>query len=358
MYIRDTRREPGMTKLPPMPKMYLYPEARRRFPQLPSQTLASLEHAMAGKYKALRYNLLWTGSVSLPNCRYPVPFPVPAQAWRAKWDKDGSPLVELRLGDSRWTLRLRGGPHFRRQTESLAQIISGEAIPGELSIFRKKASRSDHRSGLIDRDAGGGRSHFRLIAKFVAHLPRKSAVSVQVPKSLTLNRTSNGASKGTNGSANGHANGNGSATSGGVMTLRTGSDFFFRAEMFDRENAWTLHADHVRRWQQDMQRRQRRLAMDLGEDKTHSSRTRKRMQVRADQLAEKQYRRHHAWCHEATSLVAKYARKQAISTIVYDDADRSYLREFPWYMLGVLLRDKLDERGIQVQMLSDVKRPR
>lgn len=37
LYTRDVRREPGQTKMPPMPRTYLYPEARKNAPNLPPQ---------------------------------------------------------------------------------------------------------------------------------------------------------------------------------------------------------------------------------------------------------------------------------------------------------------------------------
>ena len=68
-YARDVRRDAGMEKLPPMPKLYLYPEARALFPVLPAQTVAALEQACRAKYKAMRRDVLWTCMASLPTFR-------------------------------------------------------------------------------------------------------------------------------------------------------------------------------------------------------------------------------------------------------------------------------------------------
>src|SRR5262245_8806619 len=73
-YARDVRRTAELTKLPKMPRLYLYPEARILFPELPSQTVAALERAVQRKYRALRFKILWTSAVSLPTFRYPTPF--------------------------------------------------------------------------------------------------------------------------------------------------------------------------------------------------------------------------------------------------------------------------------------------
>jgi hypothetical protein len=42
LYTHDVQRH-GEAKMPPMRRLYLYPEARRRFPGLAPQTVASLE---------------------------------------------------------------------------------------------------------------------------------------------------------------------------------------------------------------------------------------------------------------------------------------------------------------------------
>jgi hypothetical protein len=76
LYARDVRRR-DEKKMPPMPNIYLYPEVRERFPQLPSQTVAALENTIKATYRAKRYEVLWTVKSSLPVYRYPTPFPVP-----------------------------------------------------------------------------------------------------------------------------------------------------------------------------------------------------------------------------------------------------------------------------------------
>src|SRR5262249_5911506 len=83
LYSHDARRTPELGKIPPMEKQYLYPEARVRFPGLPSQSIAALEQAVQRKYRATRFQTIWTCERSLPTFRYPTPFSVPNQAWHA-----------------------------------------------------------------------------------------------------------------------------------------------------------------------------------------------------------------------------------------------------------------------------------
>src|SRR5262245_27743295 len=86
-YARAVRRDGGEEKIPPISKVYLYPEARTLFPELPSQSVASLEQTLKAKYRALRYRLLWLNSISLPNVRYPAPFAVPNQGWSVVFEE-------------------------------------------------------------------------------------------------------------------------------------------------------------------------------------------------------------------------------------------------------------------------------
>src|SRR5437870_3882120 len=128
-YTRDVPRH-GQEKLPPMPVIYLYPEARTLFPELPSQSIASLENANKKKYRALRYKLIWLSNIALPNFRYPTPFPIPAQGWSGEI-VDQRPIVSMRIGDKRWLLRLRGGARFRRQVSAFREMTNDTAVPGE-----------------------------------------------------------------------------------------------------------------------------------------------------------------------------------------------------------------------------------
>ena len=76
LYARDVRRgdEP---KMPSLPRIYLYPEARKRFPQLPSTTLAAIEKTVSSRYCGSRYKVIWTCQQSLPAI-IPIPGSLPS----------------------------------------------------------------------------------------------------------------------------------------------------------------------------------------------------------------------------------------------------------------------------------------
>jgi hypothetical protein len=135
LFARDVRRgdEP---KMPAMARQYLYPDARARFPRLPSQSVAALEQAVQKKYRAFRYDVIWTCRRSLPSHRYPQPLPVPNQGWSIEICDD-CPVLSLPLGDSRWRVRLKGGPRYRRQAAAIGQLITGAAVQGQLDIYQQ-----------------------------------------------------------------------------------------------------------------------------------------------------------------------------------------------------------------------------
>ncbi len=136
LYTRDCRRN-EQDKMPRMERVYLYPEARIKWPQLPSSSVASIEQTIQRKYRAIRYKVIWTAAASLPAHRYPIPFPVPSKSWSIEVDGE-SPVVTARIGERRFQLRLRGGVQYRRQLAAMRQMASGEAARGELAILRRK----------------------------------------------------------------------------------------------------------------------------------------------------------------------------------------------------------------------------
>jgi hypothetical protein len=65
LYARDVRRG-DEARMPAMPNVYLYPEARERFPTLPPRAIAALMQKVKRTYRAKRYDTIWTCAASLP----------------------------------------------------------------------------------------------------------------------------------------------------------------------------------------------------------------------------------------------------------------------------------------------------
>jgi hypothetical protein len=199
-------RRNGEEKMPPMARAYHYPQARTRFPDLPSQSVASLdEQAVQNKYRALRQAVVWTASASLPTHRYPTPFPVPWQGWSATIEADQT-IVSVRIGHARWRLRLKRGPQFRRQMAAFRQIASGEAIAGELAIY--------------ERDG--------IVVKMAAWLPREEHKEARAD----------------------------------VLAVKTGKDCLLLAVNAEDKTLWRYNGDHLQRWAAEHRKQLQRWSDD------------------------------------------------------------------------------------------------
>ena len=300
LYARDVRRG-SEEKMPPMARVYLYPEARARFPGLPSQTVASLEQTVQRKYRAARYQVVWTAAASLPTHRYPTPFPVPNQGWGATIESDQA-IVSLRIADARYRLRLKRGPQFRRQMAAFRQIIEGAAVAGELAIY--------------DRDG--------VMVKMAAWLPRAEDKGPRAD----------------------------------VLTVRTGKDNLLVAVNAKDEALWRYNGDHLRRWAAEHRTQLQRWS----EDQKHEQRPVPSFAQRREAAVRKFRDRMNSATHEIAAQLAGYAARRHFAQVRYDDSDHSYIGDgFPWYRLRSLIAEKLDARGIvleaSVQPAQDTPEP-
>jgi hypothetical protein len=304
--LADVVRTPQMERLPKMPRVYLYPDARRLYPDVDPQSLTQILRAAEAVYRKLRYAAVWQLRAALPTFRYPYPYPVSNQGWSARNDASGNAIVDVRLAGRAWALRLRGGPSFRRQREAFDQIVGGDAVPATLAIFPQHANRGDHRAGLVDREpGGGGSSHFRVMARLVAWLPRPPL-----------------------------------ATHTGTAVLRTSGESFWTAAFDTRE--WRLHGDQVRLWVEGHRRRMERWR----DDAIASAAARRSLREVRERAISRQHRRIDSFCQEAVAAFAEWAARAGVRAVSYDDADRSFVRSFPWHALRARLAVKLDERRI------------
>jgi hypothetical protein len=318
MYARDVRRD-GQVKLPPMPKVYLYPEARAKFPRLPSQTIASLEHAIAGKYRAKRYAILWTCAESLPNYRYPAPMIVPSQGWKASYEHGQRPVIAARIGERRFTLRLRGGKEFYRQLIAFKQIVCGEAVAGELAIYRQRSNAGDHRNGVSDRNGGGIRQPYRIMAKLVAWLPR-AAEREQT----------------------------------GTLFLSNDAESLLFAVNAKANRVWSLHFDHVKRWIAEHAKHMQHWSDD---SKMEVGRGKRSFASRREAAGLKYRNRMQSAVKEAASQVVKYAARCKFAKIVWAPPPDCEPRKFQWAMLLERIATKCNELGILFEIGAGGKTP-
>jgi hypothetical protein len=289
-YARDTRRKPDAEKMPPMPRVYLYPELRLEFPDLASQTVASLEQACQRKYRAMRYQVVWMAAAALPTYRYPTPYPVPAQRWTISIEQE-RPIVSLALPrgeEKRVRLRLKGGPQFRRQTGQIKSIVSGDAVRGEAAIYQ----------------AGD-----TLMVKLVAWLPREKQAQ---------DRT-------------------------GKLIVKTVPDCLLVAVNAKDEALWRYNGDHLRRWIAEHRKQLQRWS----EDAKYENRPVPNFAERRADAARKYRHRMNSATHEIAAQLAGYAARRRFAAVEYDDNERSYAPDLPWHRLAALIREKVEERGME-----------
>jgi hypothetical protein len=286
LYARDVRRQPGDDKMPSMKKEYLYPEARRKFPALPSHSVASLENAVQKKYRARRYDVIWRASASLPNYRYPTPFPATSQSWHAML-VEGRPIVSVRLGERRVELRLKSGPQFARQLAHFRKIAHGEAVAGELAIYQTGQA---------------------LMVKMVAWLPRPEDASKR----------------------------------SGTLYVRTAKDHLLTAVNGKDERLWNYNGDHLRRWTAEHRRQLHRWS----EDAKYENLPVPSFAARREAANAKFHRRLQSAAHEIAAQLAGYAQRRRFTTVEYDDGERGFCDQFPWARLVTLIAEKLDARSI------------
>lgn len=308
-YCRDVRREPGVEKMPAMPRVYLYPEARERFPGLPPTALASILQAVEKKYRATRYDLIWTASVALPTYKYPTPCVAHCDTWSLDRDGAGRPVVSVRLGAHRWKLALRRGPRYARQLAGLTRIVK----QGELAIYRKRAGESKGGDGgsVTDRE-GGQRVTYDVMCKLVVHLRRDRPGGEPQPRT-------------------------------GTLKVHTAADALLVAINAEDERIWTWHAAQIPRWVAEHRKR----LDQWSDDSKAEQRPVPDFAARRDAMVAKQRRRLDAAVKEAARNLANYAKRRGVLRVELDNSVRTFCASFPWYALRDRLAVVLDEYRIE-----------
>lgn len=315
----DHPREHCDTKIAPAPRVYLYPGARRVEPDCNPQSVVAILHAVEGKYRKFRLATIWNRTQAHPVYRYPQPYPVHNNGWSCAHGPNKEPCVSVRLGNRRWLLRLRSGPQFRRQIAGWKQIMSGQAVQGELAIIGQWVEASANRPGVESREPGGGpRKQLRVMAKMVAWMPKKLQTGLN-----------------------------------GTLYVTTGRHPFLSYQVRDDEdNIRHLYASHVIRWEEQHRKRLQCMADDLKHEKRWPANVRRNMLAAQDRWVAKYRDRLSSFTHEATAMLANFAHRQGVSLVHLDTRCRNFCERFPWYELISKLRYKLETYGIALEVVE------
>lgn len=295
----------GEKKLPKLERVYLYPDARRLFPELDSRTVSSLEQAVQAKYRAIRYDLRWRHAVSLPTARYPQPLPLSSQSVRIERTEQGW-IASVPIQGTRYELRLRGGAQWRRQTRALEQIAEGRADMGECALYQVLAHDGDHRPSPTEK------RRTRLMLKVVAWIPRDVARGQR------------------------------------VCTATTTADAFLIART-ETGAEWRLNADHIRRASAHAAKIQQRLREDLKAERRFPRPMRAGLVGRMGEQGRKRERQITSWMQESSHQLVEWARRQRCARIEWADTDRGYFAgvNFPWYRFAQLVQQKAERAGME-----------
>lgn len=306
-----------------MPKVNLYKEAETlvRLQGMPGSSKAAITWQCQTKYNKARGDIFYggrgKGRSDWPKFSYPMPFPVPAQAWSVERRPEGI-VVSCRLVDRRWELVLRGGKDFARQTAMIDKLIRGEGMRCELSICGQRATAGDHRRAIETRDnSGGPKRYTRAMIKIVMRVPVAHRVTE------------------------------------GSLRVRTMPNSFLVARVKGRErNGWWLNADHVRGRIAWHRRRMARLAQDY---KCELRSQRNGLKELMKMARKKHQRFMSTRLTEAAANLAGYARRQRVAEVIYDDSVQEYFESFPWAEFWDKLAYRLGEYDVTLKSASQVE---
>lgn len=304
----DIVRTPGMTRLPKAPQPYLYPEARQIAPEVDTGSLCAILHAVEGRWRKRRYEVVWLRKASLPSYRYPQPYPIKSDTWHAEYGEQKTPIVSVRLAGERLRLRLRGGVQFRRQLRAFDALVNGRAVRCEMQLYEQRTGAGGHRPGTNGRDAGRQRTTSRLMCKMVMWLPR------QQPRELS-----------------------------GTLFLAPAADALVEALDVKRRRLWTIHAQQVARWQAEHRRRLEAWA----DDAKREERPVASFASRREAAVIKHRRRLDSAVKQYAAQIVAYARRARYGRIEWLDAPVQRYAEFPWAALRTRIKQLCDEWGIE-----------
>lgn len=300
----EALRAPGEKSPGKMPRVYLYGLAGERYDRWDQwrgskgAALCILRQAES-RYRTSRYDV-WRGIASLPSYRDDLPYPLDADQWATTIDDGGALLCTLALPGGRVTLRLKGGPGFRRQRAAVEQAIDGTAHKGEAAIYQRRRA--------------SGPSY--LAVKLCLWLPRKIAAT------------------------------NGERT----LAVRSDAESMWIAQPSWRDEPWRLHGDDIRARIVGHSRWRQRRADDLKHEKRWPEHVRAQMVADGESRLKRHAQRVDSWLHESTAALGGFAARNRVSCVVYDDTNHDWCETVPWSLLRERLKYKLHELGIEMEL--------
>lgn len=312
-FAHDEHRKPGIEKMPPKPTTYTYPVIRAAVPDMPTASVVCIANAVEQKYRAKRYEIVWTGVSSLPSARYPQPYPIRAGDWKASMSPAGKgensdvvPCLSVPLPGGRFLLQLQGGREYARQLRDFGLIASGEAVPCEMQIIEQKVG-GRVRNGTTARE-GGQRTSARVMAKLVAYFPRR-------PKSQRA----------------------------GVLFVSRSVDAFLFAINAKDDRLFTINADHLPRIIAEHRRQLQRWS----DDSKMEPRRQRHLPwaAKRERACRKYHARMTAAVKQYAAQVVSYADRRGFAEIHWLP-NETCIPDFTWFAFVTRMQVLCDEAGI------------
>lgn len=297
LLVNDVTRMPGETKCPKMPKIYLYGE--RDWTGW-SQSASAVLRTVEATYRSKRYEIVWTGSVSLPNVRYPYPYPVHNAGWSLHENPEGGLFFEARVPDGRVSVRLKGGAEFRAHLVRARWLIENPHLRGEASIYCK----------------GKGKSKTYFV-KLVGWFPRSTDRDVD-----------------------------------GIMFVNTTKESFLVGVNARDERLWVINGDRARRWMTRTAKASQRWREDLKYEVRRPARGRRKHAEDMQAATLKNCNRLVSFIDESAAQIVNHARRRRLAKIVYNDSCQEFFDDFQWARLALLLGQKCDAAGIAFERIT------
>lgn len=305
----DVTRTPAMEQLPAYAPINLY----RRWNETTGGTslaewqgcsgaaadiIRAVEQTWRNHPRFGRYAVIWRGEASAATYRWPYPWPIRKQDVRLGWlDGPGGkrPTISIPLPGGRTILQLDNGSGHRRPIKDFAAIVDGGASIRQCKIVgRRKGGK------LVGIDV-------RIVASF-----RRKAVA-EVGKTATIRTDARNL----------------------LVVEVEGRDSFLLP--FPQLPAAIMRYELFRA----------RLALGMKYEMRWPAKVRRRIVKAGGPAADKQDRRITSLIQQAAAAAVNYCRRNGVSLVVYDDAERDYCEPFRWHALRERLRCKCEEGGIR-----------
>jgi hypothetical protein len=121
-----------------------------------------------------------------------------------------------------------------------------------------------------------------------------------------------------------------------------------------------MNAAHVRNvclWQELHRVRVQRWAEDTKAESRCDARKKRQFQASRNRACEKHARRMDSWCKEVSSHLARFALRNHVGLVVYQDNDRGFAPGFPWFKLKACLANALAGYNIRLESEGEKKSP-